>query len=239
MKAVIITGGRGERLKPITDKLPKAMIEVSGMPILEHIIYLFKKNGINEFIISVCYLSNKITSFFGDGSKFGVKIDYIFEKENKPLGTAGSIKEAQKYIKDTFIVAYGDILRELNIRKMIDNHRKNKVLATIAVYKNISSDPKSKIVFDTNNCIKRFVERPKNSVYGQTVWSNASFYIFEPRIFDFIPKNTKADFGKDVFPKVISCGEKVSAFISEGYFVDIRDTRKLAYAQRTFKISYR
>lgn len=238
MKAVIIAGGRGERLKPITVTLPKVMVKVKGKPILEHILNLCKSHGINEFIFSLCFLPQKIISYFGDGSKFGVKISYIFEKESMPQGTAGAIQGAQQYIKETFIVTYGDILRELDIGKMISFHRENNTIATIAVYKNSSSDPKSIIDVDTNNYIKSFIERPKKSYTEQEVWSNASFYIFEPGIFDFIPKNEKTDFGKDVFPKLISSGEIISAFKSEGYFADIGNPSKLDYARRTFKINY-
>lgn len=238
MKAIIIAGGRGERLKPLTDKLPKTMIEVAGKPILEHIIALLKKNDISGIIISVCYLADKIISYFGDGSKFGVKIDYVFEKKDAPLGTAGAVLGAKKYIKDTFIVTYADILRKLDIRQMVSYHHRNGLIATIAVYKNSSPNPKSIIEFNSSNRVTNFVERPKfRNKKQKPIWSNASFYIFEPEIFDFIPAKRKSDFGKDLFPKVLRAGEKVSAFKSSGYFVDIGDSQKLSYARKTFKSS--
>lgn len=234
MIAVIVAGGRGERLKPLTDKRPKAMIQIAGKPILEHILNLCKSYGITEFAFSLCYLPQKIISYFGDGSKFGVKIDYVFEDENTSLGTAGAVLGAKKFIKDTFIVTYGDILRELDIRKMIAHHRKNKVVATITVYKNLSSNPKSVIKLDHNKVIK-FTERPVNTTNNKKpIWSNASFYIFEPEIFDFIPSSVKSDFGHDIFPKLLVNKKKISSFICKDYFVDIGDRGKLSYARKTF-----
>lgn len=238
MKAIIVAGGRGERLKPLTDTIPKAMVKVGNKPILEHIVNLLKKHKISEFIFSLCYLPDKIISYFGDGSKFGVKTDYIFEEKNNPLGTAGAILGAEKFINNTFIVVYGDIIRELDIRKMISNHKKSRSIATIAVYKNYASNPKSIIGFDINHRVQRFIERPKAKDKRQKIiWSNASFYVFEPEIFEFIPQNKKSDFGADIFPNLLKKGEKISAFVSKGYFVDIGDPGKLSHARKTFKSS--
>ncbi len=235
MKAVIVAGGRGVRLKPITDRLPKVMTEVAGKPILEHNLDLLKKNGINDFIFSLCYLPEPIVSHFGDGSKFGVKISYIFEKAGKALGTAGAVFGAKKFVKDTFIVTYGDILRDLDTRKMIDQHWKNKVIATIAVYKNSHSNPKSVIEIDRNNRVIKFTERPVNISNRKTIWSNASFYIFEPEIFDFIPSTVKSDFGHDIFPNLVKSKKQICTFISDGYFIDIGDSNKLSSARKTFR----
>lgn len=228
MKAIILAGGRGERLKSITRRVPKPMIEICGRPVLEHIISLFKKNGITDLIISLCYLPEKITSYFGTGNKFGVDIKYIYEDEDKPLGTAGAILKAKKNIKSTFIVAYGDILRELDIKKMINYHCKNKALATIAVYRNSNPNPKSEVQFDENGLITAFHERPETKkLKHKVVWSNASFYVFEAEIFNFLPKNCVSDFGKNIFPKVLTSGKKVIAYEQKGYLFDIGDLAKL------------
>jgi len=103
MKAIIMAGGRGERLRPITDTIPKPMIDINGKTVLEHILNLFKQFGISDFIFSVCYLPQAITSYFGDGSKFGIHIDYLIEDQNKPMGTAGGIALAKKYIDEDII----------------------------------------------------------------------------------------------------------------------------------------
>lgn len=236
MKAVIIAGGRGERLKPITDNIPKPMVEVNGKPILLHIINLFKKNGITEFIFALCYLPEVITSYFGNGEKFGVKIQYTYEDIKKPLGTAGAITLVKKFITGTFIVTYADILRELDVKKMIAFHKKKKAFATLNVYKRESQDAKSRIIIDQNNKIIKFIERPQEKyLRSDTIWVNGSFYVFEPEIYKFIPAKQKTDFGADVFPKLIRRRRILYSYPSRGYFIDIGNLQKLELARKTLK----
>lgn len=236
MKAVLIAGGRGERLKPFTNNLPKPMIEVQGKPILLHIIELLKKNGISEFILALCYLPEIITSYFGNGKKFGVKIDYTFENPKSPLGTAGAISLARELISSTFIVTYADILRELEVEKMLAFHKKSHAFATIHVYKRESKDAKSMVIFDKNRKIIKFIEHPTpNQLGNKHIFVNGSFYIFEPKIFDFIPDKKTVDFGSDIFPKIIP-HKNVFVFPGNKYFIDIGNLPKLEYARKTFKL---
>lgn len=234
MKAIIVAGGKGERLKPLTSNIPKPMIKVDGKPILLHIIELFKKNGIKEFVIALCYLPDVITIFFGNGKKFGVKIKYTYEDPKKPLGTAGAISLARDLVKDTFIVTYADILRQLDIKKMINQHKKNNAFATINVYKRESKEAKSLVVIDKKKMIVKFIERPKLSdLIDEYIWVNGSFYIFEKEIFDFITNNKKLDFGSDIFPKLLKLKKEISAYPTNGYFVDIGNIEKLKLARKT------
>ena len=240
MKVIIMAGGRGERLRPLTDTIPKPMIDVNGKPVLEHIVDLFKKFDIKDFIFSLCYLPQVITSYFGDGSKFGIHVDYLIEDPNKPMGTAGGIAIAKKYIKDTFIVTSGDILRKIDVNEIIKFHKRKDSFATLNTYKRFGSDPKSMLVFNKENRIIDFIERPKlitnhHSLVTNYVWSNGSFYVFEPEIFDYIPKNKSSDFGKDIFPKLLVDNKKIYAFPTEDYFVDIGNLAKLEIARTTFK----
>lgn len=233
MKAIIVSGGKGERLRPLTDFLPKPMIEVAGKPVLEHIINLFKKNGIADFIISLCYLPKKITKYFGNGKKFGVNIEYIYEKENFPMGTAGSISAAKDLIDSTFIVTYADIFRELDITDMTKFHKDKKAFATLNIYKRFGENPKSMVLFNKNKKIISFIERPKYEDLSENfVWANGSFYMFEPSIFNYIPKNTFCDFGKNVFPRLLSEGKNLFAFQTTGLFIDIGNHEKLDKARR-------
>lgn len=235
MKAIIIAGGRGERLRPLTNDTPKPMIDVAGKPILLHIINLFKKFGITDFLFTLCYLPHVITSYFGDGSKFGVNIQYLYEEAEKPLGTAGGISLAKKYINGSFIVASGDILREININEMLKFHRRKNSFATLNTYKRFGPNPKSMILFDKQSLIQKFIERPNHGdIKEDFVWANGSFYIFEPEIFDYIPTNKPSDFGKDVFPKILKSGKNMYAFPSSGYFMDIGNLEKLKIARKTF-----
>ncbi len=235
MKTVIIAGGRGKRLGSITDTMPKPMVDVQRKPILEHIVNLCKTYAITEFIFLLCYLPQKITSYFGNGSKFGVHIEYVYEEENKPLGTAGGLHLVRKHLNNTFIVSYADILRDLDITEMVRLHKAKKAFATLNVYKRNSADAKSMVVFDNQNRISQFVERPKSDMITQDfVWSNGSFYLFEPGVFEFIPQEIASDFGKEVFPKIIESGKPMYAYPSAGYFIDIGNQEKLEKARKTF-----
>ncbi len=237
MKAIILAGGRGERLKPLTNKIPKPMIKVKGKPILEHVLNLFKKNGINEYIFALCYLPEFITSYFKDGSRFGVNIVYTYENKFSPLGTAGAIISAKDMVNGTFIVTYADILRDLEIKDMIKQHQNNDVISTIHTYKRYGKNPKSKIIFDKGKYILEFNERPDDEISNDSfVWANGSFYIFDPKIFDFIPQSIPSDFGKDIFPKVLASGEKILAYPCTNYFIDVGTPQKLTKARMTFKM---
>lgn len=228
MKAIIVAGGRGERLRPLTDTVPKPMIEVDGKPILEQVIQLLKRHGVTDIIVALCYLPKQIQDHFGNGKKFGVNIAYTLE--SKPMGTAGAITLASQHIHDTFIVTYADILRELDVTDMVKQHKNKKAFTTLHVYKRFGKDPKSKIVFDKNKRIQQFIERPGESK-KPFVWANGSFYIFEPEIFSYIPKNKPSDFGKDIFPKLLSVGRSLFAYPTDGYFMDIGNLEKLNMAR--------
>lgn len=235
MKAIIVAGGKGTRLRPLTNNEPKPMVEVAGKPILEHIVRQLQANGVNEFIFALCYLPKVIENYFGDGSKFGVKIDYIYEDEQIPLGTAGSISQASNMIDDTFIVTYADILRNLNVRDMIANHKRDKALATISVYKRFGSNPKSMVLFNSQHKIKSFIERPNlKEIKNNFVWSNGSFYIFEPEIFSLIPHNTRVDFGKDIFSLLLAENKKIYCYPTNDFFIDISNSEKLSLAKANF-----
>lgn len=220
--AVIVAGGLGTRLRPLTNSIPKPMIKIADKPILEHVINLFKKNGINKFVIALCYLPETVVNYFGDGSSFGVSISYTFENTNNPLGTAGAILPTKNSVSDNFIVTYADTIRKLDILEMIKFHKKSKSLATINTYKHKGKNHKSTLHFDKNNKLTKFEEN-KNSenLKSDFVWSNGSFYIFSKEIFKYIPKNKKVDFSTDIFPKLLSLNKKISVFPSNDYFIDI------------------
>lgn len=231
--AVILAGGRGDRLK-LQEPLPKPMVKLNKKPLLEYVIRFLKKNNINNIIISVCYLPQVITEYFKDGKKFGVNISYIYENQNKPLGTAGSIAQLKKKLKKTFIVCYGDSLRSFDLNLLLQQHFLAKPSATICVYKNLKPDPKSAVVFDNKNAIQSFVERP-SVAKSLLVWSNAGFYVFEPEVFKYIRKNKKTDFGKNIFPLMIKNKKQLQAFALEGYFLDVGTKEKVSIAQRDIK----
>ena len=215
MKAVILAGGLGTRLRPYTKSLPKPMLPLGGKPILEYEIEWVRKNGIKEIVLCVSYLRNKIEDYFGDGKKFGVKIEYAISK--KPLATAGQLKTAEKFIDDTFVCLYGDSIYNFSLRNMIKHHKKSSANVTMSL-------------FDYRFNLKYGVIDTKKS--GQvTAWNekpefsakiNIGCYVMEPEVLKLIPKNK--EYGMDdVIRKILSRKMKVSSVISKNGFIDIGD----------------
>ena len=191
MKAVVMAGGSGSRLRPLTIQRPKPMIPLVNKPVINHILELLKRHGITEVIITVQYLADFIQDYFGDGSGFGLKIHYSVEET--PLGTAGSVKNAQEFLDDTFIVISGDALTNFNLTKLVNYHKKANTLATIAIY-NIAN-PVDYGVININNegHITRFQEKPsRGSVMSDYV--NTGIYVLDPKILEFIKPNTSVDY---------------------------------------------
>lgn len=205
MKGVILAGGKGERLRPLTDNLPKPMVEIFGKPLLEYHIELFRKYNIRNILFCLHYLPEKIMGHFGNGKNFGVSIRYSIEKEQ--MGTAGALKNSEKFFDETFIVMYGDNFTNINLKKLEYFHRKKKGLATIVlIKKRLHEKSSSLILANKNSRIKSFVEKPIEEdikkVKGSFKYVNAGIYVLEPKILKFIPKK-KFDFGHDLFPLLL------------------------------------
>ena len=212
-KAVLLVGGRGTRLKPLTDHTPKGMLKVHDMTIIGHLFELLKKYGIRDVVLSTGYLKNKIRDYFQDGSKFGMNIEYI--EEDTPLGTAGPLKLAKKYLKDSFIVSNGDELKNINIPRMFRLHKRKNALATIAL--TTVDDPSHYGVAKLDGSrILEFLEKP---AHPPSNLINAGFYILEPEVIDMIPQGF-AMLEKDVFPKLAEEG-KLTGYVFEGKWFDI------------------
>ncbi len=215
MKAVILAGGLGTRLRPYTKSLPKPMLPLGGKPILEYEIEWARKNGIKEIVLCVSYLRNKIEDHFDDGKRFGVKIEYAVSK--KPLATAGQLKTAEKLIDDTFVCIYGDSIYNFSLRNMIKHHKKSKANVTMSLF-----DYKFNLkygVIDTKKSgqVTAWNEKPEFSTK-----INIGCYVMEPEVLKLIPKNK--EYGMDnVIRKVLSSKKKVSSVISKKGFIDIGD----------------
>jgi len=215
MKAVILAGGLGKRLRPLTNNKPKPMMPLGGKPILVHVINWVKKNDMKEIVLCVSYLHKTIEDYFGDGKKFGVKIEYAIS--SKPLATAGQLKTAEKFIDDTFVCVYGDTILDFNLKNMIRQHKKKKSFITMSLY-----EYKTNIrygVIDTKNNGKVSAWNEKPEIKAKV---NMGCYVMEPAILSFIPKNRS--FGMDtVVKKAISKRKDVNSFLSKKGFVDIGD----------------
>lgn len=213
-KAIVLCGGKGTRLRPYTYNIPKPMLPLGKKPILEYVVNSLKLAGITELFLATGYLHEQIEAYFGDGSKFGVKIRYSVETTE--LGTAGSIIPLMGKMDETFIVMMGDHLSNLEIKDLIGFHKKNKRIATLALNK--KGVPLEYGVADMKGDeIIRFREKPIVENYV-----NTGVYVFEPEIFEYIKPGE--DFANHVFPRLIEKGEKIGGFVFSDYWLDIGRT---------------
>lgn len=217
MRAVILAAGHGTRLRPLTYKLPKVMLPLNGKPLIFYQIEWLKKYGIRKIAINLHHLPLKVKKYL-DANDLGVKMKYSYEK--KILGTAGGVKKLENFLKNgTFIVFYGDNITNLNIKDLIKFHRKKKGIATICLH---SIDKKSMkeasiVKLAKNNKITHFIEKPDlKSInlfdLSNNLYSNAGIYIMEPEMLNFIHKGNFSDFGKDIFPRLLSAGKTMFGY---------------------------
>ncbi len=230
MKACIMCGGAGTRLRPLTFKHPKPSIPILNEPSVRHLIEHLSKEGFNEIVMTLGYMGERIEEQLGDGHIFGVHIDYVYEKEK--LGTAGGVKNAEEYLKnEPFIVLGGDHVLNLDLREMFRFHEANDALITIGLLS--IDDPREFGIadMDINNRIHRFLEKPKS---GQIFSNLAStgIYVCDPSIFDWIPENTRYDFAKDLFPALLAADEKINGMLVRGKWTDVGSSAAYRQAQR-------
>lgn len=228
MKALLLSAGLGIRLRPITDKIPKVMVPINGKPCLQYHIENLKEQGITEFAINTHYMPDAIKNYFGDGSKFGVKI--IYSDEPEPLGTSGALNNFKDFFDETFIVVYGDVLANFKIDEALKVHMENNALATILLDSKRDIKGKGLVRFEGDRVLE-FVERPEHNIEGSLI--NSGFYILEPEIFNHIPEGF-SDFGRDILPKLAS-GGKVCCEQHEGHIFDIGTFADLDKAQEFLK----
>lgn len=225
MKVVIMAGGKGTRLKEITkDEIPKPMVKVLGKTILEHQIDVLKKNDLKDIIIIVGYLGEKIKHYFKDGKDFGVNITYIDEHE--PLGTAGSFYYVKNYVKEDFILLFGDIIFDVYLKKMIDFHNMKKSYVTLFVHPNSHPYDSDIVLMDDDNKIIGFDSKNNVRTYSYDNCVNAGIYIISNKLIQKIDKLKKLDLEKDILSKVIE-KENVFGYYSSEYVKDVGTVERI------------
>ena len=226
-QAILLLGGKGTRFRPITYELPKALLPVQGKTVPEHLIDLFKKYHITNLIFSVGYKAEKIIDYYGNGSKYGVKIRYV--TESNPMGSAGAIKLCTKHIEGTFIVTNGDELKDIDLEDMYTFHKQNKALVTVAVttVKNPSMYGVAKL---QGNRILEFVEKPK---MPPSRLINSGLSIWEPEVLKII-KPGFSMYEKDVFP-VLAKEKKLYGYIFSGQWFDTGTPERYEIAIKKWK----
>ena len=228
-KALLLVGGKGTRLKPLTDKTPKALLEVHEKAVTEHIFDLLKKYGIRDIVLCVGHLKDSIKGYFGNGSEFGVNITYI--EEDEPLGTAGPLKLGRKNLKESFIVSNGDELKNINIPRMFRLHKRKNALATIALT-TVEDPSRYGVARLDGSRIVEFVEKPKREDAPSNL-INAGFYILEPEVIDMIPDGFSM-LEKDVFPQLAKLG-RLRGFPFAGQWFDIGTIERYKLAEKQWK----
>jgi NDP-mannose synthase len=226
MKAVVLAGGKGTRLAPYTTILPKPLMPIGDMPILEVMLMQMKAAGFDEVVLTVGHLSGLLRAFFNDGSKLGMKITYSHEQN--PLGTAGPIALVGG-LNDTFLVSNGDVLTTLNLCELVGFHRTQKAAATIAAHHRQSKIDLGVIESNALGEVTGYIEKP---VYDFMV--SMGIYVFEPAVLAYIPPNEYLDF-PDLIKKLLAAGEKVAAYRFDGYWEDLGRPDDYERAARDFE----
>ncbi len=220
LKAVIMAGGEGARLRPLTCDLPKPMVPVMNIPVMEHVIDLLRNHGILDIAVTLAYLPQKIREYFGNGSAFGVSLRYF--TEDTPLGTAGSVKNTGSFLDDTFVVISGDSLTNLDLTSALDFHRAKAAKATLILARVDVPLEYGVVLTDENGSITGFLEKPSwGEVFSDTV--NTGTYILEPEVLDLIPSEDKYDFSLELFPQLLSLNMPMYGYVMSGYWYDIGD----------------
>jgi mannose-1-phosphate guanylyltransferase/phosphomannomutase len=218
MKAVIMAGGEGTRLRPLTSNCPKPMLPVANLPMMEHIVNLLRGHGVTDIVVTVAYLANQIRTYFGDGSEFGVKITYATEEQ--PLGTAGSVRNAAEHLDERFLVISGDVLTDIDLEAIVAFHDEKQALATIGLVAVENPLEFGIVITNDDGTIDRFLEKPTwGQVFSDTI--NTGIFVLEPEIFDYIPEGRPVDFSSEVFPAVLADGKALYGAVAEGYWEDV------------------
>ncbi len=218
MKAVIMAGGEGTRLRPLTSNQPKPMLPMANIPMMEHVVNLLRRHGFEDIVVTVAFMANAIRTYFGDGSEFGVRM--VYATESTPLGTAGSVRNAKDELDERFLVISGDVLTDIDLTELVDFHDRSGGIGTLAL-KAVENPLEFGIVITREDgSIERFLEKPTwGQVFSDTI--NTGIYVLEPEIFDFIPEGVSVDFSGESFPDALAAGRGLFGFVAEGYWEDV------------------
>ncbi|MCL4423756.1 MAG: sugar phosphate nucleotidyltransferase [Actinobacteria bacterium] len=218
MKAVIMAGGEGTRLRPLTANQPKPMLAMANRPMMEHIVDLLRSHGFDEIVVTVAFMANAVRTYFGDGSEFGVRM--VYATEETPLGTAGSVRNAMDELGERFLVISGDVLTDIDLGKVLAFHEERGALATIALKSMENPLEFGIVITKEDGQIERFLEKPTwGQVFSDTV--NTGIYVLEPEVFDFIPAGRAVDFSSEVFPAILESNRPLYGYVAKCYWEDV------------------
>ena len=220
MNAVIMAGGFGTRLRPLTHNIPKPMIPMANKPMMEHIVDLLRDHGITDLVTLLHFQPDLIEGHFGDGSEFGVRMTYVNAAED--YGTAGAVKNAEAQLSGPFLVISGDLLTDFDLGAALQFHRERGADLTILLTRVENPLQYGVVITEPDGRISRFLEKPTwSEVFSDTV--NTGIYLLEPSVLDLIPPGHEFDFSKDLFPLMMREGKKLFGYIASGYWRDVGD----------------
>jgi mannose-1-phosphate guanylyltransferase / phosphomannomutase len=219
VKAVVMAGGEGTRLRPMTANQPKPLLPVVNKPIMEHVLRLLKRHGFAETVVTVQFLAALVRNYFGDGEEIGMALSYATEE--MPLGTAGSVKNAQDALRDDrFLVISGDALTDIDLTDLVRFHKENGALVTIALKRVPNPLEFGIIIIDDDGRVQRFLEKPTwGQVFSDT--ANTGIYVMEPEVLDHVAAGEPVDWSGDVFPKLLAEGAPLYGYVADGYWEDV------------------
>lgn len=219
MKAMILAAGVGSRMHPLTRTLPKPLVPIVNMPVMEHIVRLLKRHGFTDIMVNVHYLGDQIMACFGDGSAYGVNISYSIE--DRLWGDAGSVKRCEEFFgNETFLVIGGDDLADIDLTRLVESHKQKNALASIAL--SLVDDPSEYgiVLINEEGRITRFLEKPKGEVIFSNT-ANTGVYVFAPEALELIPRGVFYLFGKNFFPQVLAQGRPIYGYLTASYWMDV------------------
>ncbi len=222
MKAVVMAGGQGSRLRPLTVGRPKPMVPVVNKPIMQHILELLRRHDVTDIVVTLQFMAEYVQDYFGSGKSFGVNITYAVEET--PLGTAGSVRNAIQHLSsdEPFLIISGDALTDFDIPAIVRSHKERQALATIVLYHVPNPLEYGVITTDEAGHIVRFLEKPSwGEVLSDTV--NTGIYVLEPEVLDLVEPGLAVDWSKDIFPRLLQKGAAVYGYVADGYWCDIGD----------------
>src|SRR4029077_2828364 len=213
MKAVIMAGGAGTRLRPLTSNQPKPMMPLANRPMMENIVRLLKEHGFDEIVVTLAFLPQAIRTYFGDGSEFGVRM--VYATEESPLGTAGSVRNAMQELTERFLVISGDVLTDIDLSEIVRFHEDRKALATIGLKAMENPLEFGIVITREDGSIERFLEKPTwGQVFSDTI--NTGIYVLDPEIFASIEPDRPVDFSGEVFPALLEAGKPLFGYVAGG-----------------------
>ncbi len=218
MRAVVMAGGEGTRLRPLTSNQPKPMVPIVGKPCMEHILELLREHGLTDVTVTLAFMPQAIRSYFGTGEALGMNIEYSVEQS--PLGTAGSVRLGSEKLDDTFLVISGDALCDIDLTKLVEAHREKQAAVTIGLKAVDNPLEFGIVVTDREGRVERFLEKPSwGQVFSDTI--NTGIYVLEPEVLRHIPTDRPYDFSKELFPLLLEMGRPIYGHVCDGYWQDI------------------